>query len=1384
MREKKLVALLLALTMVLGLATQGLGASAAADVTVTEFDLLVSTEAETREPYTVYLPSVEVGMALVEAGILIVGRSFADEGALAVDVELWPDEVAIVEGLGGLIAGRADQAAIDRLKAQPLSQIEAMNQLNMALATDEVRVLRADYYGNTLSVEARTDGPANLILRVYNAETGAQIGGNMSRFVDANTYMYHRFTANVGNNPPARVRVVSTGGGQAERDVTRWPNQDSRFNFGDGFLAGFVTGYMNPTELYERIEALHAEFPNLTEIIELPHLTNGYRRPAMGVTGTLQSHAIVWHTKMYGHEGGNDISVQIVNPGAANSPLSVTFDEDTKTVVVSPATNAAGAVTSTAGEVIDAVMADDDLPVIAFPYRTATPNGVVAPADPVKLTDYLSAPENISREPFQMKVLRICKVCDGSKIGVFVYAQEHAREWQTPLVAIETAERLLRNYGQHADTTSLVDNTDIFILPSVNPDGGHYSFFDYNMQRRNMTMYGPPSVLDPARRNSWGVDINRNFRAGSIVDGYTGASTNPTSDTYMGPYILSEPEAQNQVWLVETYRNIKFSMNIHSHGNYFMWAPGSYKTNPRVTNTRPTKGQEAYFFYAGERILDGIRQHRGLIVTPARTGPIADVLYSAAGTSSDDHWYMNGVYAWSFEVGTSFQPAWNEAFQQAQEYSNGMIEMIAVARDYQDDTTAPESSIKFIPEEGTNEIDVPDGIDADYAFDGPVRVQMPISKPADVYYTLDGSRPTTESTRYELTGPRDQDGEFRLDHSAEIKWFAIDMKGNTENGYDPDGSGDGYNEVKVLIITPPELTVTAPEDNSHTNRFSVDITGHVANPVGVVVTVNDEEVDVNADGSFSHRALIEEEEGANVYTITATNLLGESTTVTRTVHHDSVAPELANIAPAEDVTIEQGETVTISFDSEPGLEAAYDVILPGVMQKMALNSLPGTPMEETGEGRYEATFTAPADVTFAGAEIMVFARDKAGNMTAASADGTLTVIPYVAPPELTVTEPADGLLTRSGYVIVKGTATDASGDVTVTVNGEEAVLDEDGNFEETVFLEEGDNPIDVVATNAGGKSTSVSLTVKRDTTPPDLTDIQPAEDVVLAHGDSVTISFTSEPGLDAAYDIELAGLFKTMSSAGNPMTETSAGVYEATFTAPAGVTFANARVFISAIDAAGNETQAYADGRITVAEKPTVDVTSPADGLRTSLDVITVSGTASDPLGLKSLTVNGRKVNVGADGSFSTRIIVSEGTNIVTVTAENNVGLTTTVTRTVEAVWSPPTLSDLQPAEDITLTAGESYVFRFTAAPGLTAAYQVVLGGTPGTTVGKGVPKGTPMTEVSPGVYEATYTAPANTNFSNAVIRFNVADDLGNLIMMTAPGRLSVQASAPEPAAQ
>ena len=390
--------------------------------------------------------------------------------------------------------------------------------------------------------------------------------------------------------------------------------------------------------------------------------------------------AVVLTSRAWGHEGGNDVTAEFRDPAVPNSPLMVSVMG--KDILVTLATNADGNLSSTAVNVIDALAANPaaNALVKGITYRGNAGTGITQPRARVNLSDFLTTATNahVDRGPFKNQVYRIGKQRDGSKVGVFLYCQQHAREWATPLTCLETAERLVRNYGTDPATTEMVDNLDIFILPSSNPDGSHYSIHNFASQRKTMTNWcvegaegtddpmaadfwtprvnpstlAPYTQTDPASRTAWGVDMNRGNTVGTIFDGYIGASHSCNSETYAGPGEASEPEIKNEFWVADTFDNIKFSNNIHSFGGYFMWAPGAYLVDRGEGDlVHPNIGIEGYFFDAGDTILNRIKEYRGTVILPERTGPIADVLYSAAGNSADEHWYNRGVIAYSFETG-------------------------------------------------------------------------------------------------------------------------------------------------------------------------------------------------------------------------------------------------------------------------------------------------------------------------------------------------------------------------------------------------------------------------------------------------------------------------------------------------------------------------------------------------------------------------------------------------------------------------------------------------------------------------------------------------------------------------------------------------------------
>jgi hypothetical protein len=700
------------------------------------------------------------------------------------------EEIALLRAQGYEIGNELWSESVSRARLaereRTIKEKRAKATAQEVTAAEGVKILNAVWYtttsGEVLYVEAKSaEGDDDTLTMRWDSGAGTDLGSGgeatLSDFVDIGVYMYHERQVSVDTRP-SRVEVTSELTGESVvADVTEWVPPLKGDNGKDPYLRDFVDHYMDPTELYARIESLAEQFPDIAEIVELPNKTNGYRRPAQTVFGSLSSStnspgnpsAVSVSSIAYGSEGGNGITVETRDPGAANAPLAVAVNG--RDIVVSLATDASGAVTSTAAQVVAAINGSAAAAqlVLAHLPRDNAGAGVVAPAGPQTLTDNLDAPAHVSRDPFTVRALRIGKHRDGSKLGVLAYSQEHAREWQTPLVSIEAAERLVRNYAIDGDTKRLVNELDIFVIPSVNPDGAHFSFYDRPSQRRNMT-YRCTGLrfFDQVMADSrWGVDLNRNHTIGSAYDGYAGASTIFTTtgclgDTFAGPEEHSEPEAQNLAWLAETHPNIKFAMNVHSSGNFFMWPPGAYKPGTREPLPRPTLGEEEYFWHAADHILGRVKEQRGLTVPLSRTGPVIDVLYSAAGNSADEVWYKHGIYGWDFEVGISFQPAWEEAEQEALEFANGLIGLFEVAYDFAKDGQPPK--VETVPGQGT--------------YGGPVDLTFETSEPATVYYTLDGSKPTTNSTVYASAGVREGGEVIELAETTTVRWFGVDAAGN------------------------------------------------------------------------------------------------------------------------------------------------------------------------------------------------------------------------------------------------------------------------------------------------------------------------------------------------------------------------------------------------------------------------------------------------------------------------------------------------------------------------------------------------------------------------------------------------------------------------------
>ena len=593
------------------------------------------------------------------------------------------------DGTANFEASRA-QAERRHQAGLSLQTVQGHQQLADTLTVDHAYWWESG--GQTfLQVQVSTSATADPDLQIeveWTTVDGTTGTFPLFRYVDAGQYMYHYHLPAPLPGMPVSMTATSSEGGTDSSEPAPWPGAELP-PLPDGYQQNFIDRYMTPAEIDERIDRLATQYPDLVEVVELPNESRGYRRPAMALLGDPATAALAVESVAYGTDGMNGVRVVVVDPGAADQELTANYEA--RVLTVSLATDAAGAVTSTAGEV--AAYLNEEFGE-TFLVNVVAGASVPMPAvASTTLDDGLDA-SHLDNEGQTVRMMRIGEHRDGSVPGVLAYSQEHAREWVTPLATMEFAERMLANSATDEETAALLEEVEIFVVPVVNPDGANYSFYDYNFQRKNLSNHCEGANRDPRREDQWGVDLNRNFNVGSVHDGWVGGSLNCLSGTYAGPEKLSEPEAENLAWIPQTYDNITHSMNVHSYGGYFMWSPGAYKMPGREPLPIPEPEELEMFFDASQRIIEAISQHRGTVTWPANTGPVIDVLYSAGGNSADHMYYEHDIVAWNFEVGNDlwnpelqrwegvgFQPPFEEGHPESQEYAAGLVELVKIAAD-------------------------------------------------------------------------------------------------------------------------------------------------------------------------------------------------------------------------------------------------------------------------------------------------------------------------------------------------------------------------------------------------------------------------------------------------------------------------------------------------------------------------------------------------------------------------------------------------------------------------------------------------------------------------------------------------------------------------------
>ena len=262
------------------------------------------------------------------------------------------------------------------------------------------------------------------------------------------------------------------------------------------------------------------------------------------------------------------------------------------------------------------------------------------------ISDFITEgqPDNSTTPPIGGNGIKWVKISDNpsnsseNEPQILYTAIHHAREPNSLSQLIFYMWYLLENYDEDNEIKSIVDNTELFFVPVINPDGYLYN---------EKTDPNGGGFWRKNRKNGNGVDNNRNYDYyinGDPADGIwggEGASNDPNNQTYHGTAPFSEVENQAIKWFCEQH-DFVMAFNNHSYGELLLYPYG-------YANDVPTPENELF-----EIVSEVLVSQNGY------DNILSSGLYPAAGDSDDFMYGTIGthdkIYAMTPEIGPEFWP--------------------------------------------------------------------------------------------------------------------------------------------------------------------------------------------------------------------------------------------------------------------------------------------------------------------------------------------------------------------------------------------------------------------------------------------------------------------------------------------------------------------------------------------------------------------------------------------------------------------------------------------------------------------------------------------------------------------------------------------------------
>jgi len=257
-------------------------------------------------------------------------------------------------------------------------------------------------------------------------------------------------------------------------------------------------------------------------------------------------------------------------------------------------------------------------------------------------------PDNTTTPPIGGNGIKWVKISDNPNSStegepqILYTALHHAREPAGLSQLVFYMWYLLENYDTDPEVQSILDNTELYFVPVINPDGYLYN---------EKTDPNGGGFWRKNRKDGYGTDLNRNYDYYINGDpsmgiwGGTGSSNDTGSNIYHGPAPFSEIEVQAIKWFVENH-DFLMAFNNHTSGNLLLF-PFGY--TDQITTV-------------DDDIFEGVSEE--LVSRNGFSNMQASDLYPASGYSDD---FMFGtvnthdkIYAFTPEIGPSFWPPSNE----------------------------------------------------------------------------------------------------------------------------------------------------------------------------------------------------------------------------------------------------------------------------------------------------------------------------------------------------------------------------------------------------------------------------------------------------------------------------------------------------------------------------------------------------------------------------------------------------------------------------------------------------------------------------------------------------------------------------------------------------